>query len=48
MAQNDRPYVKGQMDIRQHTRTFEGFWSVSVYTTIALIGLLVLMAAFLL
>jgi hypothetical protein len=43
----DVPHVRGKMDIRDHQRTYDGFWSVTVWTTILLIISMILMAIFL-
>jgi Bacterial aa3 type cytochrome c oxidase subunit IV len=40
----DYPHQHGKMDIREHQKTYEGFWAVSVYTTVAIIVLLVWLA----
>ena len=36
----------GEMDISDHEKTFEGFMNYTVYTTVFLIVLIVLMAIF--
>jgi hypothetical protein len=41
------PHSHGKMDIREHQKTYDAFWSVSVWTTVSLIVLLILMAVFL-
>jgi hypothetical protein len=43
----DAPHSHGNMDIREHKKTYEAFWAVSVWTTILIIVGLILMAAFL-
>lgn len=43
----DAPHIPGKMDIREHTKTYEAFWSVSVWTTIVIVIALILMAIFL-
>ena len=43
----DVPHTHGKMDIREHQKTFESFWWWTQWTTVGLIGLLILMAIFL-
>ena len=40
----DAPHTRGKMDIREHQKTYDAFWSVSVYTTVAVILLLIWLA----
>jgi Bacterial aa3 type cytochrome c oxidase subunit IV len=40
----DLPHSHGSMDIREHKKTYEAFWSVSVYTTIGVVLLMVFLA----
>jgi uncharacterized membrane protein YdbT with pleckstrin-like domain len=40
----DAPHTPGTMDIREHKKTYEAFWAVSVWTTVAVILLLVFLA----
>jgi hypothetical protein len=44
---NERPHTRGNMDIRQHKETFDLFWGLTKYGSIAVILLLIFMAVFL-
>ena len=46
MADN-HPHVRGKMDIRAQTETFDLFWSLTKWGTIFVVLTLILMAIFL-
>lgn len=40
----DTSHSHGNMDIREHKKTYDAFWSVSVYTTFAIVVLMLFLA----